>query len=101
MELNWKHVHAISEKVASLAEVQSLVGNTQSARNFYEAAAILEREALNQLPRDGSYRRTIGVTLVSALVLYSKAGREHEVAELKQEWIQNTHLLPDFAIEEI
>lgn len=91
--MSWDLYHSESEKLASQAEVLRLRGDHSSAADVYRRAAELEERALDAL--DPSRSRTRGITAVSALSLWHKAGREDEVRRLAEQLLAEP--LPHFA----
>lgn len=91
--MSWNLYHTESERLAGEAEALRLRGDHSSAAEAYRRAAQLEERALEAL--DPSKSRTRGITAVSALSLWDKAGRAEEVHRLaSSSWPSR---LPHFA----
>ena len=71
--MSWNEHHSESEKLASEAELVSRSGNRQEAEQLYAEAAAAEARALADLTPEK--QRTIGITAISAVALWYKAGR--------------------------
>ena len=91
--MSWNVYHTESEKLAGEAEALRLRGNHSSAAEAYRRAAELEERALEAL--DPSKSRTRGITAVSALSLWDKAGNAEEVHRLAKQLLAEP--LPHFA----
>jgi hypothetical protein len=91
--MSWDLYHTESEMLASQAEALRLRGNHASATDLYRRAAELEERALEAL--DPSRPRTRGITAVSALSLWHKAGSDEDVHRLARQVLAEP--LPHFA----
>lgn len=92
--MSWDLYHSESEKLAGEAEALRLRGDHASAAEAYRRAAELEERALTAL--DSSKPRTRGITAVSALSLWDKAGNAGEVHRLAKQLLAEP--LPHFAL---
>jgi hypothetical protein len=91
--MSWNLYHTESEKLAGEAEALRLRGDHSSAAEAYRRAAEFEERALEAL--DPSKSRTRGITAVSALSLWDKAGNAGEVHRLAKQLLAEP--LPHFA----
>lgn len=92
--MTWAKLHAESERLAIEAQLALKARSTEHAIELYRQAADVERRALDQI--DVSKVRTRGITAVSAVALWFKAG-EYEFAEqLAHLMLADSHM-PDFA----
>lgn len=96
--MTWAKFHAESERLAIDAHLASRARNTDHSLALYKQAADAERKALDQL--DGSKVRTRGITAVSAVALWFKAG-EYVLAEQFAYSMLADPLTPEFAREEL
>lgn len=96
--MTWLENHRKSEELASRAEMLERQGDFDVARPLYEQAAIAENEALEEL--DASKTRTLGISAVSSVALYYKAGNL-EAAEAASYRFLSTGSLPEFAVEQL
>lgn len=96
--MTWAKFHAESERLAIDAELASRTRNTHHSLLLYKQAADAERKALDQL--DASKVRTRGITAVSAVALWFKAG-EYALAEQLAHSTLADPLIPEFAREEL
>lgn len=76
--MTWAELHAESEQLAIEAQLALRERSTENAIKLYAQAAEVERSVLDQI--DVSKVRTRGITAVSAVALWFKAG-EYEQAE--------------------
>ena len=76
--MTWAQLHADSERLAIEAQLAARARDMARAIDLYKRAGDLERQALDQL--DVSKTRTRGITAVSAVALWFKAG-EYALAE--------------------
>lgn len=90
----WDTFHGESERLASDAETRLRHGDPVVARALYRRAAEAEERALNAL--DPVKVRTRGITGVSALSLWYKAGEPGHVARLGERLLADASL-PRFA----
>lgn len=96
--MSWAELHAESERLAIEAQLALQARNTGQALNLYRQAAEQERKALDQL--DKSKTRTRGITGVSAVALWFKAG-EYSLAEQLAHSMLSDPLIPEFARDEL
>ncbi|GAB3479251.1 hypothetical protein [Polaromonas eurypsychrophila] len=96
--MSWALFHTESERLAIDAQLELRAGNFDRANELYKGAAVAERKALDQL--DASKLRTRGITAVSAVSLWYKAG-EYAVAEQLAHSMLADSLLPEFSREEL
>jgi len=92
--MTWAEHHAESERLAIEAQLALKARNSLQAINLYRQAAEAERRALDQI--DVSKVRTRGVTAVSAVALWFKAGEYEYAEQLAHLMLADTHM-PDFA----
>lgn len=91
--MSWDLYHTQSEELAGEAEALRVRGDHASAAELYRRAAECEERALEAL--DASKSRTRGITAVSALSLWDKAGKAGEVHRLAKRLLAEP--LPHFA----
>lgn len=96
--MTWAELHAESERLAIEAQLTLRERNVGQALKLYKQAADVERRALDQL--DKSKVRTRGVTAVSAVALWFKAG-EYSLAEQLAHLMLADPDIPEFAREEL
>ena len=77
--MSWVSWHEISERAASEAHIAVREGDQQRATEKFREAAEAESKALDDL--DHAKLRTLGITVVSAVSLWFKAG---ELASAEQ-----------------
>lgn len=90
----WAELHAESERLAIEAQLALKARSTEQAIGLYRQAAEIERKALDQI--DVSKVRTRGVTAVSAVALWFKAG-EYDYAEQLAHLMLADSQIPEFA----
>ena len=71
-EMSWSDFHKQSEVLAADAHEASRLGNADRAKELFSAAAEFEQRALQYVASDKP--RTLGITAVSAVSLWYKAG---------------------------
>ena len=96
--MTWAELHAESEQLAIEAQLALRARNAGKAIELYRRAAEVERRALDQL--DVSKGRTRGITAVSAVALWFKAGEYALAEQLAHSMLADPHI-PDFAREEL
>jgi hypothetical protein len=96
--MTWAKFHAESERLAIEAQLASRSRNAGHALTLYRQAAEAEQKALDKL--DASKVRTRGITAVSAVALWFKAG-EYELAERLAYSMLSDLNIPEFAREEL
>jgi hypothetical protein len=96
--MTWTELHSESERLAIEAHLALRERNTSQALDLYKRAAETERRALDLL--DISKVRTRGITAVSAIALWFKAG-EYAYAEQLAHLMLADPDIPDFAREDI
>lgn len=96
--MTWSELHAESERLAIEAQLALKARNTERAFNLYRQAAELEQLALNEL--DVSKVRTRGITAVSAVALWFKAGEYEQAEQLAHLTLANPNT-PKFAREDL
>src|SRR5687768_9329240 len=96
--MTWAEWHTASERLAVAAEAARRDGNVDEARRLYLAAADAEARALADA--DHSKQRTLGVTAVSAVALWYKAGRYEEALRLAHQSLGGSDL-PPFAVDQL
>ena len=92
--MTWLEHHSRSERFASEAEPASNRGSRALARELYAKAAEAEERALREV--DPAKARTYGITAVSAVALYCKAGQDTAARTLSQRCLVSD-ALPGFA----
>lgn len=96
--MTWAELHAESEQLAIEAQLALRARNAGHAVELYKRAAEVERRALDQL--DVSKERTRGITAVSAVALWFKAGEYALAEQLAYSMLADPHI-PEFAREEL
>ncbi len=96
--MTWLSWHSQSEQLASAAEVAARGQDKQLAEQLYSEAARTEAMALKAL--DPSKTRTLGITAVSAVALWLKAGKLREAERLAHSSL-NLDLMPEFAVAQL
>ncbi len=96
--MTWADLHSESERFAIEAQLALRDRNTEQALELYRLAADAERQALEQL--DVSKVRTRGITAVSAVALWFKAGEYVRAEQLAHLMLADLHM-PDFARGEL
>lgn len=92
--MNWIELHRVSENEAASAHAALQVGEVDKARLMFKSAAEAETAAIESLG-DGK-PRTLGITAVSAVSLWYKAGLVSEAEKLAHQMLTRSGL-PDFA----
>lgn len=96
--MTWVELHTESERLAIEAQLALRARSTGQAIDLYGQAAEAERRALDQI--DVSKVRTRGVTAVSAVALWFKAGEYEHAEQLAHLMLADSHM-PDFAREDL
>lgn len=96
--MTWSVHHGQSEKLADAAHHALRQGEVERATELFEYAAMAETLALKEL--DGDKPRTLGITAVSAAVLWYKAGNSKEAARVAHASLLRAQL-PAFAANEL
>jgi len=97
--MTWSAFHAESEKLSIEAKAAAKSAATgELSLDLYRRAAVAEKQALDAL--EASKVRTRGITAVSAVALWFKAG-EYDQAEQLAHFMLADPLLPDFARSEL
>jgi len=96
--MTWAQLHADSERLAIEAQLAARARDMARAIDLYKRAGDLERQALDQL--DVSKTRTRGITAVSAVALWFKAGEYALAEQLAHSMLADPHI-PDFAREDL
>ena len=91
--MTWLEHHKQSERFASDAEIASNHGDRALAQQLYAKAAQAEEQALREV--DPAKSRTYGITAVSMVALYYKAGQSTAARILAQRCL-SSNALPDF-----
>jgi len=94
--MTWSELHSKSERIAIEAQLALKARNTKLAIDLYNQAAEFERQALEAL--DVSKIRTRGITAVSAVALWFKAGEYVNAEQLAYSMLADRNI-PDFACE--
>lgn len=95
--MTWAELHQKSEQLAAEAQTAART-SPDAAQNLYAEAARLEAEALAAVAP--TKQRTLGVTAISAVALWFKAGHFAEAQKLAYRML-GSDLLPPFAIEQL
>jgi hypothetical protein len=95
---SWSDIHGRSEGLAQEAHAALAAGQESQARALFLKAADEERAALHLLGEDKP--RTYGITAVSAVALYYKAGAADSALGLAEDCLARTSL-PAFAAREL
>jgi hypothetical protein len=96
--MSWSDLHSKSERLAEAAHQAGRAGNSRLAADLFSQAARSEADALLELGSDKP--RTYGVTAVSAVALWYKAGDLQEAERLAYV-AAAARQLPAFAAGEI
>lgn len=96
--MTWVELHSESERLAIEAEAARKAHNAGLAIDLYKCAAQLEKKALDQL--DATKERTRGITAVSAVALWFKAG-DYAAAEQLAHAMLADPSIPNFAREDL
>lgn len=96
--MTWAMLHAESERLAIEAQLALRARDADHALELYKQAAEAERKALDRL--DVSKVRTRGITAVSAVALWFKAGEYALAEQLAHSMLADPHI-PEFAREEL
>lgn len=96
--MSWAELHGRSEQLAEAAHEAARAGNTPRAAELFADAARLEADALGELGSDKP--RTYGITAISAVALWYKAGDLQEAERLAYAAASARHL-PPFAADEL
>ncbi|MBU2793660.1 MULTISPECIES: hypothetical protein [Acidithiobacillus] len=92
--MTWAELHTESERLAIEAQLALRVRSTEHAIDLYRQAAEIEQRALEQI--DVSKVRTRGITAVSSVALWFKAGVYERAEQLAHLMLADSHI-PDFA----
>lgn len=92
--MSWAELHTESERLAIEARLALMAHSTEQAIDLYRQAAEIEQRALEQI--DISKVRTRGITAVSSVALWFKAG-VYERAEQLAHLMLADSCIPDFA----
>ncbi len=96
--MTWSDLHSQSEQLAIEAGLALKARNLGSATALYQRAAELEQQALGKL--DATKLRTRGITAVSAVALWFKAGEFASAERLAHAMLSDPEL-PEFAREDM
>jgi septum site-determining protein MinD len=96
--MSWVSWHEISERAASEAHLAVREGDQQRATEKFREAAEAESKALDDL--DHAKLRTLGITVVSAVSLWFKAGELANAEQLARRFLASGHL-PTFAVSQL
>lgn len=94
--MTWLELHRLSEEYVQRAYESR--DNIERADRLFWLAADVERESLEFI--NPEHVRTIGITVVSAVSLYFKAGDMDRARQLAQKWLM-LNSLPDFAVDQL
>lgn len=96
--MTWADYHTQSERFAADAELAVRQSAIERSLALYRLAAQAEAHALTEL--DVTKTRTLGITAVSAVALWYKAGDYPQAQRIAHQWL-GTDLLPPFAVEQL
>ena len=96
--MSWIEHHKVSENHAAQAQTALRQGQREIALKLYAHAAEAEEKAIAEL--DQSKRRTIGISSVSAVSLYYKAGLFSRAEKVAYRWL-GFETLPDFSKDQL
>jgi hypothetical protein len=96
--MSWKEHHDRSMEFASQAQVLVWRGELEAAKPYYAMAAEAKVEALVAL--EPEKLKTLGITVVSAVALWFKAGELGKAKMLVYEWLASGRLV-GFAIVQV
>ncbi|MEM9290809.1 MAG: hypothetical protein AAGD01_03940 [Acidobacteriota bacterium] len=96
--MSWTEHHQKSERFAADAEAAVLNGHPNQAHDAYRRAAQEEERAVADL--SPKKVRTLGISAVSVVSLYYKAGLPDAAQKAAQKYL-NLDELPDFAREQL
>jgi hypothetical protein len=96
--MSWLSWHEVSEQAASDAHAALRAGDQNHAVQSFRKAAEAEIKALDDL--DHSKARTLGITVVSAVSLWYKAGEFLQAEQLAMKFL-SSGLLPQFATSQV
>lgn len=96
--MTWAELHSESERFAIEAQLAFRARDIAKAMDLYRLAAESERRALDRL--DVSKVRTRGITAVSAVALWFKAGEFVQAEQLAHLMLADLHI-PEFAREDL
>jgi hypothetical protein len=96
--MTWREYHAKSQQLAADAELAARSGYAAQVIALYTQAAETETHAISQL--DITKKRTLSITVVSAVALWYKARNEGVAESLAYEWHAKGVLEP-FAIHQL
>lgn len=92
--MTWAELHSESERLSIEAQLALRTRSTEQAIDLYRQAAEIEQRALEQI--DVSKVRTRGITAVSAVALWFKAGVYERAEQLAYLMLADRNM-PDFA----
>lgn len=92
--MTWAELHTESERLAIEAHMALKSRDIEKAAVLYRQAAEIEQKALSLI--DVSKLRTRGITAVSSVALWFKAGEYDHAEQLAHLMLADTHI-PDFA----
>jgi hypothetical protein len=96
--MSWLSAHQESESLAAAGHETLRRRDIAQAQDFFRRAAEFETRALEDL--DFTKPRTLGITAVSAVALWYKAGELKEAAQLAHQ-ASAKRGMPDFALQEL
>jgi hypothetical protein len=96
--MSWSDLHSQSEQLAEAAHLAGVAGDAQRATELFSQAARAEASALLELSSDKP--RTYGITAVSAVALWYKAGELNEAEHLAHT-AAAVSFLPPFAADQL
>jgi len=96
--MSWLSAHQESEALAAAGHETIRRGDLAQAQGLFRRAAEFEARALEDL--DATKPRTLGITAVSAVALWYKAGELKEATQLAHQASAKPGM-PDFALQEL
>jgi hypothetical protein len=96
--MSWTSFHTESERLADAAHEALAHRDGSRAAELFEQAALLEEKAFNAIGPDKP--RTLGVTAVSTVALWYKAGKLDDAAQLAHR-ASAMHGMPPFALHDL
>lgn len=95
--MTWSEYHSLSEQLASQAETVARRGGLRDAADLYRQAAQAELNALEAIAPERP--KTLGVTAVSAVALWYKAGDYASAERIAHKYLGAD--LPQFAVQHL
>jgi hypothetical protein len=96
--MSWSSLHGQSEALAAAAHEAVRDGHPDRAKQLFDGAARAEQQALDAVSPDRP--RTLGITAISAVALWYKAGELEQAAELAHR-ASTMSGMPGFALDDL